>query len=246
MKVVEVRSQHAHADNRPLHDATTGLHRLAHAEELKIIMIEDYRNWKLLVRDSRNMDLFYVWRAKLRRTDTCGFIFGPASECFTAYMTQMDNVVVMCFERPLRLQSGLKGFFCCCLGQELRIDAPPGARIANISEDCNMWGTCLTIYDGKGTPALKVLGPTLPPYVTIHSSTPPTVLKVQTMAGSVIGEIRIEESISVYFPVNLDVYIKGCLIGCATLVAFMFRMEGCACTCNTVLKELYPICLRLQ
>ncbi|XP_064461344.1 uncharacterized protein LOC135371210 isoform X3 [Ornithodoros turicata] len=158
MKVVEVRSQHAHADNRPLHDATTGLHRLAHAEELKIIMIEDYRNWKLLVRDSRNMDLFYVWRAKLRRTDTCGFIFGPASECFTAYMTQMDNVVVMCFERPLRLQSGLKGFFCCCLGQ------------------------------------------------------------VQTMAGSVIGEIRIEESISVYFPVNLDVYIKGCLIGCATLV----------------------------
>ncbi|XP_064487397.1 phospholipid scramblase 4-like isoform X2 [Ornithodoros turicata] len=127
--------------------------------------------------------------------------------------------LVMVFHRPVRLQSGLKGCFCCCLGQEMEIESPPGRRIAFISEDCSTWGTSLTIRDARGTAALKLIGPALPDYLGSRNV---TIFEVQTMAGSTVAEIRTNGLATVCFPINLDVYIKGCLIASSILIAYCF------------------------
>ncbi|XP_064454688.1 phospholipid scramblase 1-like [Ornithodoros turicata] len=117
----------------------------------------------------------------------------------------------------------------------MKIEAPLGRKIASISEDWITLGTSLTIYDVKGKPALKVTGSILPSYYSGMVAT--EVFKVKTMAGTVVGEIRSAlEVISVSFPINLDVHIKGCLIGCAILVAFMFDFRGCGYNWGQVLR----------
>ncbi|XP_064487402.1 phospholipid scramblase 4-like [Ornithodoros turicata] len=125
--------------------------------------------------------------------------------------------LVMVFHRPVRLQSGLKGCFCCCLAQEMEIEGPPGRRIAFISEDCSIWGTSLTIRDARGTAALKLIGPALPDYFNYRNV---TVFKVQTMAGTTVAEIRTNGVATVFFPISLDVYIKGCLIASSILIPY--------------------------
>ncbi|XP_064460207.1 phospholipid scramblase 2-like isoform X2 [Ornithodoros turicata] len=213
----------------------TDLNDLTQAKEVKIILVEERSAWRFIVQDSRNNDLFTVYKACHKCEEG---LIGLSSASFTACMKRMDSVVVMKFERPLRLQSGLKGYFCCCLGQEMEIEAPPGRRISSISEDYNILGTSLTIYDAKGKAALKILGSTSPPFLCLAKF--PTVLKVQTLPGTVVGEIRIEEFITISFHPNLDVYIKGCLIGCAILVRFMFYVDGCASGCFQLLKLTRP------
>ncbi|XP_064454605.1 phospholipid scramblase 1-like [Ornithodoros turicata] len=173
-----------------------------------------------------------VWMRRGPEYQQCEVVqrcFSLASGSFTAYMVNMNGVVAMTFERLLRLQGGAKGCFCCCLGQEMRIEAPLGRQIASISEDWTIVGTSLTMYDGKGIRVLTVTGPIFPPYFQGSSST--VVFEVKTMAGNTVGEIRIAQMTSVSFPINLDVYIKGCLIGCAILVEFMFDMRGWALNC---------------
>ncbi|XP_064455287.1 phospholipid scramblase 1-like isoform X2 [Ornithodoros turicata] len=163
--------------------------------------------------------------------------FGLSSSSFTAYLCQMDGTVVMSFQRLLRLQGGVKGCFCCCLGQEMTIQAHLGREIASISEDWTILGTSLTIYDVKGKPILKIIGAILPSYWSGLFTA--EVFQVQTMAGTVVGEIRaslVDKVISVSFPINLDVHIKGCLIGCAILVAFMFDFRGCAFNCGQIVR----------
>ncbi|XP_064459427.1 phospholipid scramblase 1-like isoform X2 [Ornithodoros turicata] len=211
----------------------TGLNLLAKVKEVKLIMEDEFPKWIYTVRDLGNRVLFSVYNAVHDCCRCCcNCVYGPGSAPFTAYMKQsnnVDGVVLMSFERPLRLQSGLKGLFCGCLGQELKIEAPPGRRIASILEDYNTWGTSLTIYDAKGKPALKVIGPTLPPYFMCAER--PTVFKVYTMTGTLVGQIIFEEQygeigsrLSVSFPANLDVLIKGSVIGCALLVLlYAFR-----------------------
>ncbi|XP_064459849.1 phospholipid scramblase 1-like isoform X1 [Ornithodoros turicata] len=224
----------------PMMGQEIGLNLLSKSTTLKLIKVKEFPRWIYTVLDAGNRDLFGVYNGTEDCAGCCrSCVFGPVSASFTAYMKQsniVDSLPVMSFERPLRLQSGLKGFFCCCLGQEMNIEAPPGRRIASISEDYNILGTSLTIYDAKGKPILKVLGPTLPPYSPCAMRL--SIFKVQTMTGTLVGEIRLagskEELISLSFPVNLDVHIKGSLIGCAILAAFMFRLEGFTYTCCQV------------
>ncbi|XP_064487399.1 phospholipid scramblase 3-like isoform X2 [Ornithodoros turicata] len=155
---------------------------------------------------------------------SCAICLGAANRSFQMSMSQPMYGVVMVFERPVRLQGGLKGCFCCCLGQNMEIEGPPGRRIASISEDCNIWGTSLTIRDAKGVAALKVIGPTLPPYICCTNE---AVFQVLTMAGTSVGVIRTNGRAIVSFPVNLDVYLKGCLIACSVLISYMFSKETC-------------------
>ncbi|XP_064454685.1 phospholipid scramblase 1-like [Ornithodoros turicata] len=193
-----------------------------------------YPKWRFIVQGSKNNDLFIV----TKDFPPCLIVqgcFGLASSSFTALLCQMDGTTTMSFQRLLRLQSGVKGCFCCCLGQEMTIEAPIGREIASISEDWTILGTSLTIYDVKGKPVLKVVGPILPSYWYGIFST--EVFQVKTMAGTVVGEIRSSgKVISVSFPINLDVHIKGCLIGCAILVAFMFDFRGFAYNTIQVLR----------
>ncbi|XP_064454687.1 phospholipid scramblase 1-like [Ornithodoros turicata] len=194
-----------------------------------------YPSWLFNVQGSKNNGLLFV-RKDFTPHPLLQDCFGLASTSFTASMCQMDGAVVMVFQRLLRLQGGVKGCFCCCLGQEMTIGVPVRREIASISEDWTIWDTSLTIYDAKGIPMLKVTGPTLPSYWSGVIST--EVFKVKTVAGTVVGEIWAEHDIiRVTFPVNLDVHIKGCLIGCAILVAFMFDFRGCAKNCDQLLKR---------
>ncbi|XP_064460604.1 uncharacterized protein LOC135370720 isoform X5 [Ornithodoros turicata] len=132
-----------------------GLNLLAKLKTVKLIRVKDFCHWVYSVQDTRNKDLFSVYNEdEAGLCPTC--VFGPGSAPFTAYMKQSDRLnrlPMMVFERPLRLQSGLKGLFCCCLGQ------------------------------------------------------------VQTMTGTLVGEIIIEgkraDCISISFPENLDILIKG-------------------------------------
>ncbi|XP_064459850.1 uncharacterized protein LOC135370088 isoform X2 [Ornithodoros turicata] len=166
----------------PMMGQEIGLNLLSKSTTLKLIKVKEFPRWIYTVLDAGNRDLFGVYNGTEDCAGCCrSCVFGPVSASFTAYMKQsniVDSLPVMSFERPLRLQSGLKGFFCCCLGQ------------------------------------------------------------VQTMTGTLVGEIRLagskEELISLSFPVNLDVHIKGSLIGCAILAAFMFRLEGFTYTCCQV------------
>ncbi|XP_064460242.1 phospholipid scramblase 3-like [Ornithodoros turicata] len=157
--------------------------------------------------------------------------FGPANQPFDMLMSQQDAggkpSQVMVFRRPLRLQSGLKGCFCGCLGQEMKIETPAGTTVASISEDNTRWRTSLTIRDARKQPILKVSGPALPPYCSCMKS--PAVFKVKSMAGSPLGEIRTDgyNFVDVSFPTDLDVLLKGSLIGCGILVRHMFDPDGC-------------------
>ncbi|XP_064464717.1 phospholipid scramblase 2-like [Ornithodoros turicata] len=198
-----------------------------------------YNVWQFTVQGT-NGDILFIVNKEYQRCFALQRFFSLASGSFFAYMVNMSGVVVMSFERLLRLQGGVKGCFCCCLGQEMRIEAPLGRQIAYITEDWTLCGTSLTIYDAMGTRVFKVIGPTFPPYFKGTDS--PVVFQVKTKAGNTMGEIRVAKSISVSFPVDLDVYIKGCLIGCAILVALMFDMRGCALNCwqSTRSVRRYP------
>ncbi|XP_064454604.1 phospholipid scramblase 1-like [Ornithodoros turicata] len=184
-----------------------------------------YNVWQMTVQGANSNLLFLVNKEyqQCRYLQPC---FSLASGSFIAYMVNMSGVVVMSFERLLRLQSGFKGCFCCCLRQEMRFEAPLGRRIAYITEDWTQCGTSLTMYDALGRRVFKIIGPTFPPY--FMGSDTPVMFQVKTKAGNIMSEIRVATTISVSFPVDLDVYIKGCLIGCAILVAFMFNKRGCA------------------
>ncbi|XP_064455089.1 phospholipid scramblase 2-like [Ornithodoros turicata] len=177
--------------------------------------IYTYPAWMFTVQGSNNNPLFIV----NKESEPCEMVqdcFSLASGSFTARMVDTKGTATMSFQRLLRLQGGLKGCFCCCLGQEMTIGIPDGRQIASISENWTIFNTSLTIYDAKGRSVLRVIGPALPSYYWGLMS--PAVFKVKTVAGTVVGQITVSRVINVSFPVNLDVHIKGCLIGCAILV----------------------------
>ncbi|XP_064454689.1 uncharacterized protein LOC135365976 [Ornithodoros turicata] len=75
-----------------------------------------YPSWQFRVQGSKNNDLFFV----MKDITPCLVVqgcFGLASSSFTAFLCQMNGTSVMSFQRLLRLQGGVKGCFCCCLGQ---------------------------------------------------------------------------------------------------------------------------------
>ncbi|XP_064460601.1 uncharacterized protein LOC135370720 isoform X2 [Ornithodoros turicata] len=190
-----------------------GLNLLAKLKTVKLIRVKDFCHWVYSVQDTRNKDLFSVYNEdEAGLCPTC--VFGPGSAPFTAYMKQSDRLnrlPMMVFERPLRLQSGLKGLFCCCLGQEMKIDAPLEEELPLFQKIIMCWVPPSPFMTPKESPALKVIGPTLPQYCPC--ATRPSILKVQTMTGTLVGEIIIEgkraDCISISFPENLDILIKG-------------------------------------
>ncbi|XP_064472493.1 phospholipid scramblase 2-like isoform X2 [Ornithodoros turicata] len=221
----------------------TGLESLAPLNVVTIIPVRHamlplssalVRKPRFIVKDYWKHDLF---RLNVVNISSCDHCFGSANRPFTMSMSQQDGCV-MAFHRPLRLQSGIKGCFCGCLGQEMEIEAPPGRRIAFISEDFSMWGTSFTITDARGNAMFKVLGPVLS--TSCLSKASPDILQVTTMGGFPVGEIWIGEQITVSFLVNLDVQLKGCLIACGMLAVFMFDRDWCIThACCEALLILY-------
>ncbi|XP_064459291.1 phospholipid scramblase 3-like [Ornithodoros turicata] len=153
------------------------------------------------------------------------------------FMTYTDasgnKCLAMVFRRPMRLQSGVKGCCCGCLGQEMQVETPDGTTIASIVEDNTTWGTSLTIRDASGMPILKVIGPALPPYCCCNCCCKCcyalATFKVKSMAGTPLGEIKTDgyHYVDLSFPTDLDVHLKSTLIGCGFLIWCMFHPDGC-------------------
>ncbi|XP_064460602.1 uncharacterized protein LOC135370720 isoform X3 [Ornithodoros turicata] len=173
-----------------------GLNLLAKLKTVKLIRVKDFCHWVYSVQDTRNKDLFSVYNEdEAGLCPTC--VFGPGSAPFTAYMKQSDRLnrlPMMVFERPLRLQSGLKGLFCCCLGQEMKIDAPLEEELPLFQKIIMCWVPPSPFMTPKESPALKVIGPTLPQYCPC--ATRPSILKalfqllsftISTLAVSILA-----------------------------------------------------------
>ncbi|XP_064468810.1 phospholipid scramblase 1-like isoform X2 [Ornithodoros turicata] len=188
---------------------------LAQLNEVSLYEMPKGSPCALIIQGPTNNNLFYL---QIVSGSVSRLVFGDANGSFTMLMSQISGQVMAAFHRPLRLQSGCKGCFCSCLGQEMTIEAPPGTRVGSISEDCSTWGTTMTIRDTSGQGALKINGPALPPYCTCLINQ--AVFQVKSMAGTPVGEIWTDgnKCAGVSFPMDLNVDLKGCLIGCTILI----------------------------
>ncbi|XP_064459618.1 phospholipid scramblase 3-like isoform X3 [Ornithodoros turicata] len=193
-----------------------GLESLAQVNQATVVLVDVTPRKKFFVQGSSSNFLFYL---------------------------QEDGLEVMVFRRLLRLQSGLRGCFCGCLGQEMDIEDPSCRRIATVAEDFTFWGTSFTIGDARGRETLKVVGPPLLPYCRNKTR---AVFQVKTMGGTSVGGIWIEGQISISFPSNLDIHLKGCLIGCAILIWYMFDPEGCILYCANTVPNILGKCSYLN
>ncbi|XP_064459617.1 uncharacterized protein LOC135369941 isoform X2 [Ornithodoros turicata] len=197
-----------------------GLESLAQVNQATVVLVDVTPRKKFFVQGSSSNFLFYLQEVFM----PCSDCYGTANRPFTMYMLSADGLEVMVFRRLLRLQSGLRGCFCGCLGQEMDIEDPSCRRIATVAEDFTFWGTSFTIGDARGRETLKV----------------------KTMGGTSVGGIWIEGQISISFPSNLDIHLKGCLIGCAILIWYMFDPEGCILYCANTVPNILGKCSYLN
>ncbi|XP_064489784.1 phospholipid scramblase 2-like [Ornithodoros turicata] len=148
--------------------------------------------------------------------------------------------VAMRFVRPYRWQSTYRGCFCCCLIQEIEVQAPPGRTVGFVYEECSLYKSSFSICDRKGIPTMRVIGPC---FTQSWACCPDVKFQVYTLGNKRLGAITKQGAgagqekfveawgFSIAFPVELDVHAKTCLIACAMLIDYMFFEENELWTC---------------
>ncbi|XP_064468734.1 phospholipid scramblase 2-like [Ornithodoros turicata] len=194
--------------------------------ELFEVLIDFETQNKYVAYNNQSQNVYYMAES----SGCCTRYWVPDNRCFQMFVVDTQGRVVIRLVRPLRCQSTLIGC-CCCLLQEMQVEAPPDELIGSVYEECSACQPAFRIYDTSGNLVLRVLGP------RITASCPWQMdvrYQILTLNGSEIGVISKvwggllkemftdADTFSLTFPFDLDVRIKACLLGCAILIDYMF------------------------
>merc|ERR1711892_164863 len=207
-----------------------GLQYLAMIDQLlvkqKVELLEAFTGWetanKYKIFNSLGQQ---VYMAK-EDTDCCTRqCCGPARP-FDMNICDNQGMEVIHLTRPLRCQTCC---FPCCL-QEMEVSSPPGTIIGTIEQQWTMIYPKFVIKDQTGNPVLKIEGPLCP--ISCCGDVDFKVVSVQT--GSEVGLITKQwsgiakeaftdaDNFGISFPLDLDVKVKGTLLGALFLIDFMY------------------------
>ncbi|XP_064489281.1 phospholipid scramblase 1-like isoform X2 [Ornithodoros turicata] len=154
-----------------------------------------------------------------------------SSRCFQMHVFDISNREVMRFIRPLRCTSCI--WFCCL--QKVEVQAPPGVTIGFVNQNWSVIYPWFNVCDQSGKPLLHILGPcctmSCPCCCEVR-------FKITTMTGEEVGQICKQwaglakeaftnaDNYGISFPMDMDVHVKACLLGCAMLIDYMFFEVG--------------------
>ncbi|XP_064473740.1 phospholipid scramblase 3-like [Ornithodoros turicata] len=139
--------------------------------------------------------------------------------------------------RPLRCQSGARGYCCCGFSrQEMHVKDASGEAIGFVFEDATWGALSLSICDPSRKPFLKVDGPCFSA-CTAHD----VVFQLRSSSGEIVGSIIREDddlgmdSLVLSFPRKLSRTEKACVLASGLLVRFMVcglgNCTGCFMYC---------------
>ncbi|XP_064457560.1 phospholipid scramblase 3-like [Ornithodoros turicata] len=204
-----------------------GLYKLLHLDYIGITETTEYfpisvphypYRKRFIAVDRTDTALFML----LEESNPCDACMMPGSRPFDVHATLDADFMI--FHRPLRCQSGIRGCFLSCLAQELEVEIPPGQTVGFVYEQRDLWDTSFTICDRAEKPVFKIMGDCMCPRCFLED----TWFEVITLNDVRIGTIGVTfhqlhyRFLFVTFPRDLDVHLKGCLIGCGILMRYMF------------------------
>ncbi|XP_064462152.1 phospholipid scramblase 2-like [Ornithodoros turicata] len=214
---------------------TPGLEYLSHLNQLVIkqrvelaeaLLHFETRN-KYIACNNQGQNVYYL----AEESGMCVRNCMDATRCFEMYVWDTQNRIVMRFLRPLRWRSTYQYCCCCCLLQEIEVQVPPDQTVGFVFEECTIFRTSYSICDRRMKPLMRVQGPWL------TCSTPCATdvkFSIRSLHDIEIGVIAKEwsglikeaftdaDTFSVTFPVDMDVDVKACILGCAILIDYMY------------------------
>ncbi|XP_064468736.1 phospholipid scramblase 2-like isoform X2 [Ornithodoros turicata] len=182
---------------------------------------------KYLACNNQGQSVYYM----VESSDFCTRCCISDARCFQMFVVDNQCRAVMRFVRPLRCESTFRNCCFCCLLQDMQVETPPNQLVGSVREVCSVCQPTFHVCDTSGKPVLRVQGP------VITTSCPGAMdvkYKILTLNGKEIGIISKlwggvlkemltdADTFSVTFPVDLDVRVKACLIGCAMLFDYMY------------------------
>ncbi|XP_064473744.1 phospholipid scramblase 2-like isoform X2 [Ornithodoros turicata] len=167
--------------------------------------------------------------------------------------------------RPLRCQSGIRGYYCCGFSrQEMHVKDTSGEAIGFVFENATWGAVSLSICDASRKPFLKVDGPCFAPGTARHVALQAPAynasiaatqrssrvliqlsqLGLRSLTGEIVGSIIREENdamdaIVLSFPRNLSRKEKACVLASGLSLWFMMCTFGHLYSC--FLCALCPI-----
>lgn len=145
-------------------------------------------------------------------------------------MSIIDNAgkEVMCMHRPYRC-----GFNCCCDNWRpyMEVEAPPGNTIGYVKSDgCACVYPTFLIMDANQTPVLRIHTPCcgvgccqFSPKYPVRSLDGQDVGLIQKQWSGLTKELFTDaDNFGISFPMDLDVKVKGTMMGALFLIDFLF------------------------
>lgn len=191
-------------------------------EWLEVITGCETRN-KYKIQDSSGRQLFFAEET----TECCTLICCGVNRPFDMKIRDMADRTIIHLHRPLRCTSCC---FPCCL-QILEVSSPPGTPIGTVEQE---WSCCVPLYrvkDADGSTVFKIEGP-ICTYSCFGSDVEFKVLsadgitqvgKISKQWSGLLKEAFTDADIfGINFPMDLDVRMKGVLLGACMLIDFNF------------------------
>lgn len=222
-----------------------GLEYLAHVDQLlvkqQIELLEAFTGFetgnKYEIYNTMGQKIYYAAEDTCCCGCCCGICCNPCKcyrkcqkQCCTNRSFDMsvfnnDKEKVMSIHRPLRAST----CWCPCCLQKLTVECPPGTEIGKVRQK---WSIChpeFNICDESGAAVLSIEGP-----ICTWSCCGDVKFKVLASDGTQVGEVSKQwsgiskehftdaDNFGITFPMDLDVKVKGTILGACFLIDYMF------------------------
>ncbi|KAJ8048522.1 Phospholipid scramblase 2 [Holothuria leucospilota] len=154
---------------------------------------------------------------------------------FTMHVVDNMNQEVLSVVRPFKCCSGYYWFAGCCVhcAYTLDVEAPPGKPIGHVRQRGSKWKPHFDILDADFNPVLKIRGPCCfcqgvccTGDIEFSLMTPDDSQEIGKISKQWSGlgkELYTKaDNFGITFPVDLNVNVKGTLLGALFLIDFMF------------------------
>lgn len=190
--------------------------------ELAEVVLGWETNNKYMVKNTLGQQVFFV----AEENDCCTRMCLGAIRSFVLHVQDNMGQEVMTITRPIRCSSCC---FPCCL-QELEVQSPPGTPIGYVVQNWHPFLPKFTIQNERKEDVLKIVGPFCAckccSDVNFEVMSMDETSKVGTISKQWTGFVREAftdaDNFGIKFPLDLDVKIKGVLLGACFLIDFMF------------------------
>ena len=200
---------------------------LVHQEvELLEVLVGFETANKYAIKNSMGQQVFY---AAEDSNCLCRQICGPIRQ-FEMKILDNSQQEIIHLLRPFRNKASL----CCCLRQEIEVQAPPGSTVGFVRQAMSFCKPVFDICAADGTPQLRIVGPVCQFNICCGDVIFHVYAGQSEDEADKIGEVRKQfsgavkelftdaDNFGVTFPADLAVTTKATLLASTFLIDFMF------------------------